>query len=214
MADLVDPNQFPKNSNAAKKPHPERVRNEKVIKGRAIQRKKPLGSRLADLFIEDSADNVGTYLMMDVLIPAAKNMIVETFIEGIQRIFYGDSTNTYSRNRSQKGSYTSYSSLSNPSYRSSNTPQKRDLSPRSRATHNFSDLILPTRGEAETVLDRMFGMLDQYDLVTVADLYDFAGITSDYPDNDWGWTELRGLARVRRVREGYLLDLPKPSPIQ
>ena len=212
MADFVDPNQFPKNSNAAKKPHPERVRNEKVIKGRAIQRKKPLGSRISELFVVEDADSVGSYLVLDVLIPAAKNLIADMVGEGIQRMLFGDSSG-YSRSRNSGPSrgYTSYSSIGKPSYKSS---EPRNLSPRSRATHNFGDIILPTRGEAEQVLDRMFGMLDQYDLVTVADLYDFVGITSEYTDNDWGWTELRGLVKIHRARDGYLLDLPKPSPIK
>ena len=44
--------------------------------------------------------------------------------------------------------------------------------------------------------------------VTVADLYDLVGISSDYTDRKYGWTDL-ATAKPIRVRGGYLLDLPR-----
>ena len=49
----------------------------------------------------------------------------------------------------------------------------------------------------------------EFEQATVADLYELAGITSSFTDNKWGWMDLRG-ANVKRVREGYQLNLPKP----
>lgn len=72
---------------------------------------------------------------------------------------------------------------------------------------------LKTRGEAEEVLSQMEAMLDRYKLVRVADLYDMAGITHDYTDNDYGWTNLRS-ADIVRTRDGwYMIRLPRAVPI-
>ena len=55
-------------------------------------------------------------------------------------------------------------------------------------------------------------LIDTYSMVSVADLYDLIGVTGNYTDNKYGWTNIRN-AEVVRVREGYLLKLPKALPI-
>ena len=66
--------------------------------------------------------------------------------------------------------------------------------------------------EAENIIDRLSDLIENYDTATVADLYDLAGITSNFTDDRWGWYTLEG-ASVSHLREGYLLNLPKPVPI-
>ena len=87
------------------------------------------------------------------------------------------------------------------------------MSHRGRAAHDFDEIILDTRREAEEVLSRLYDILSKYEVVTVSDLYDLTGIDSNYTDQDWGWTELRG-SQIVNVRNGYLLDLPKPEPLR
>jgi hypothetical protein len=90
--------------------------------------------------------------------------------------------------------------------------EPRSISRRARATHDFDEIILPTRVEAEEVIDRMFDIVSQYETATVADLYELVGINSNYTDGKWGWSDFRG-AGVSRVRNGYLLDLPRPESL-
>ena len=59
----------------------------------------------------------------------------------------------------------------------------------------------------------MIDIMDNYDgVVTVADLYDLADLTQPYTANRYGWTNLRN-ATTQRVRDGYILKLPRPMPI-
>jgi hypothetical protein len=83
------------------------------------------------------------------------------------------------------------------------------MSPRGRATHNFQEYVAGSRVEAEAVIDQMFDLLSQFQVVTVADFYDMIGESSHYTDQKWGWVDLRG-AQVQRVTHGYLIDVPKP----
>ena len=78
-------------------------------------------------------------------------------------------------------------------------PERRD---------QFSRIIYP-----EEVLDKMFELLDTYQFVSVADLYDLVGVTGNYTDNKYGWTNLRGAEPVRMRDGGYALKLPKAYPI-
>lgn len=80
-------------------------------------------------------------------------------------------------------------------------------------SHNVSEVILTNRDDAEAVIDELCRILDTYGEVSVADLYDAVGINAvKFTDQKWGWTNLRS-ASVLRVREGYLLDLPKTLPL-
>lgn len=86
------------------------------------------------------------------------------------------------------------------------------MSRQARSRHDFDEVVLTSRTEAEEVIDRLFEVVSRYGTATVADLYELVGITGTHTDNKWGWTDLRG-AGVSRVRGGYLLDLPEPQPL-
>lgn len=60
----------------------------------------------------------------------------------------------------------------------------------------------------------MYERLQEYDLVSVADLYTMLGWTSrsTHTDQKWGWESLQG-ADIKMVHDGYLLILPKIIPL-
>lgn len=59
----------------------------------------------------------------------------------------------------------------------------------------------------------MIDVLDEYDVVTVGDFYDLVDMDSVYTDRDWGWDNLGG-AYVDRVRDGYIIRLPRVIPLR
>ena len=82
-----------------------------------------------------------------------------------------------------------------------------------RSGFDFDEIIFETRGDAEAVLDAMYDILNQYKVVSVAELYDLASITThNYTCNNYGWVDLRG-SSVVRVRDGYILKLPRALAI-
>src|SRR3954454_10116741 len=95
----------------------------------------------------------------------------------------------------------------------SDRPPPASMSRRARARHDFDEIVLESRGEAEEVIDRMYDLLSRYDSVSVADMYELTGIQSAHTDQKWGWTDLRGSTVTRTRAGGYLLDLPEPQPL-
>lgn len=182
-----------------------------------IHRKKGLGKKIAETFTGDDAQSVGEYVLFDVIIPAAKTMISDAVGQGVERMLFGETRRPRSSAGAGRTNYTNYNRFS-PSSGSPGRafepdgPAGRGLSKRARTTHDFGEVILPDRGKAEVVLERMGDTLDMYGLVTVTDFYDLVQITASYTDDKWGWYDLRG-ARVIRERAGYLIDLPQPQPI-
>lgn len=183
---------------------------EKIITGEAAQKKKTLGQKIAETFTGDDAQSVGSYILFDVVIPTVKTMISEAVSQGAERLLFGDSSRRSLGNRRPQ-QHTSYNKM----YTARSEPSRsegRSISQRGRATHDFDEIVLESRGDAETVLDRLGDLIADYDVATVSDLYDLVGITGSFTDDKWGWFDLRG-ASVTRVRAGYLLNLPKTAPI-
>lgn len=187
---------------------------DQVTQGEVIRRKKPLGKRFKETFFGGDAKGVWGYVTMDVLIPAAKDMIADATTQAIERMVFGEARQRRGF-RSSPG-HVRYDGYSRPG--SYNSPPwraepRRDVSPRGRATHDFDEIILDSRGEAEQVIDLLLEIVREYNQATVSDLYQLVGITSAYTDQKYGWTDLRG-ANVQHIRGGqYLLNLPKPEPL-
>ena len=59
----------------------------------------------------------------------------------------------------------------------------------------------------------MLDVIDRYGFVTVGDMYDLSGLTPPYTANSYGWTSIRTAEPVRVRDGGYVLKLPKASPI-
>ena len=59
----------------------------------------------------------------------------------------------------------------------------------------------------------MEDIIERYGFVKVADYYDLAGVSIDnHCTNNYGWTDLR-TASISRVRDRYVINLPKALPI-
>ena len=196
------PMNYPSNSNKDR----QEKRVERITTTDAISRKPPLSKRIAENFAGDDMQSVGGYVLFEVLLPAAKTAISDAVSQGIERLLFG-ATQTRRSGMGRTGSYTSYNRMYSGA---PSRPEPRMVSRQARATHDFREVILGSRGEAEQVLDQLQALIDQYDVATVSDFYQLVGITSDFTEEKYGWNNL-AQAGVRRVREGYLLDLPRPS---
>lgn len=186
---------------------------EKVITGTAKTKKKSGATKFADIFISEDVDNVKSYILLDVFIPAVKNIVSDVITNTIDMLFYGESGR---RGRTSTASKISY----NNSYRSyydqrDSRGRDRDYGySRTRTGYSYDEIILDNYGEADDVLDRMSEIIKEYGVVSVGDLYDLVGITGRYTDNSYGWDDIRS-ARIERVRGGgYLIKLPKALPIK
>ena len=166
---------------------------EKVVSGETKTRKKSEVKKFANIFVPEDVENVKSYILIDVIVPGIKNAIADA----VSIMLFGEAGRLGGRNN--KGSRASYQR-----YYDDRRDDRRDYG-RPRAVSGFD--------YADLVLDQMESAINQYSLVSVADLYDLAGITCrSYTANKYGWTDLRG-AKVVRVRDGYILELPRTVQI-
>ena len=79
---------------------------------------------------------------------------------------------------------------------------------------DINQVSFGSRKEAAEVLHRLADILDQYREVTVADLYDEAGVARPfYSGMDYGWKDI-GDAYVVKVRSGWSISLPDPIKLE
>lgn len=200
--------EYKSNSHKAKEARKETLpekKVEKVISGTAKSKKKNELKKFADVFISEDANNVKSYILLDVLVPAVKKAISDIVTNGIDMILYGESGRTKKNSTASKISYRSYYEKEN---------NRRDYTnQRARSGFDYDEIIFENRGDAEAVLDAMNDIISQYNVVSVLDLYDLADVSTDnYTAKNYGWTDISGCKAVR-VNDGYVLKLPRALPL-
>lgn len=205
---IVTNEEFPSNSHKSKEEVKiEKRVSEKVVKGKVKKKKKSLGARMSESFLEDDSSNVFQYILWDVLIPAAKDTIFDVLTNAGRMFLYGDNKAPDRVRRDRGKSYVSYSS-----YYEEDRRERPRRAVNRRASQNFDDIFFDYREDAEEVLDRLSDLVDEYQMASVGDLYDLVGMTSNYTDQKWGWYNLN-TARVVRCRDGYALRMPRTEEL-
>lgn len=178
---------------------------EKVVSRSAKVKKKSELNKFRDVFIAEDASTVKSYVFMDVLVPAVKKLISDIITDGIDILLYGGTSNHKKKSGSSKVSYRDYYARKDD----------RHSEPRTRSRFDYDDIVFDTRGDAEAVLDQMQDVIDKYEFVSVADMYEMSDLPASaapYTANDYGWTNLR-TAEIIRVRDGYVIKMPKARPL-
>lgn len=201
--------EYPSNANSKGKDRPE---TESVVKG-TVKKKSSIFRAVRDEFIAEDAPSVGSYILYDILLPALRDLISDIGHGAIDAALNGDGRGYRSRSRNRGGSYISYNRYYDDRDRRRRDRDEERYEAR-RRSRDFDEFIFERREDAEDVLDRMCDYLERFDDVPVSYFYDLLGETvpGDFTSDDWGWTNLAG-ARVRKVRGGYIIDLPKVKPI-
>lgn len=187
----------------------ERKKVEKVTSGVVKVKKKSETRKFLDNLMGEQVHDIKSSIKNDYIIPAIRNTIWDVFTNTLDMILFGGSGGGRSRRRStsDKISYRSfYDDIRSDSRR---YDDRRD---RSRSGYDYDELVLETRGEAQAVLNAMDNIMDEYKIVSVADMYDLIGETCPYTAYKYGWTNIRN-AEIVRVHDGYIIRMPKAMPI-
>ena len=217
---VVDENRYKSNSYKSKA-EAEKREVQKVVKGQTRVHQKTTAEKLKDSFFGEDINNVGDYLLFDVLIPASKQLF-DTFLTNAKDIIlYGEVREPVGRGRS--GRSTAYVDYGGYGRRS-----RRDTASARRSRFDFSYIEFDTPDDIDDVIDEMRDIFTVYNEITVAQYYQSAdpdGIRISPTDNNWGWLDIRAFttADIRKVRSRnpdtgememkWILELPRPKPL-
>lgn len=183
---------------------PEKKPAQKVTTGTVTTRKKSELKKFAGIFIPEDTSSVKSYILMDVVIPGIKNAIADV----VSIMLFGETGRLGGGGKRKNGGGTSYQRF----YDDPRDRERRDYS-RPKAGYEYDDIFFETRADAELVLEQLEEIISIYGMASVLDLYDSAGVTPpNYNAQNFGWTNIQS-ARPIRVRDGYILQLPKALPL-
>lgn len=220
----IDPTQFPSNSQLSKPQPPQESppprKLERITDGQIVKKKKPILDRFAATFLgEDDARSVGDYVVNDILVPGAKDimydvvhMAFDRVLAGVQHILFGGTVKPgIFGTRDRIGSRVSYGNFfKNNGHRL----EREDPFIQARPNrYDFGEIVIRDRDKAQEVLEEMLDQILEYGVVKVADLYDAVNIPTQHVDFKYGWDDLTN-AYVKRIPQGYIIALPRPKEIR
>ena len=198
-------------SRSEKQKRPEKF--EKAITGTAKIRQKKGIHKLGEVFLAEDIHNVKSYILMDVIIPEIKKTILDVLYNSLDMAFNGEN----GRGRASRGiaNTVSYSRYYTDRDRRGSRQPDRFSSPQKRVARgmNCDDIIFENRGQAEAVLTRLDEIMDNYGLVRVSDVYDISGVSCEYTNTNYGWTDISSADVVRYGDGTYGLKLPRALPL-
>ena len=192
---------YPGNSDRAK----EKKEITPVAKARV--KRESTARKVVGEIIKEDARSVGETVLWDVIIPTVKNLISDTVTRSIESMLYGDS-----RPRS-RNNYSDYSGYSRPKGSRDRPVERRERRSARQAEPERNEIIFDTRSDANDVIDRMSDIIDQYGQASLADLNALIGASSNFIDDNWGWTDM-GSFNVRQVRDGFMLTHDEPQSLK
>lgn len=158
--------------------------------------------------IREDARSVGETVLWDVIIPTVKNLISDTVTRGIESMLYGGDSRPRSKN-----TYSDYSGYSRPKGSRDRPTERRERRSARQAEPERNEIIFDSRSDAFDVIDRMSDLIDQYGQASLADLNALIGASSNFIDDNWGWTDM-GSFDVRQVRDGFMLTHDEPQSLK
>lgn len=190
--------EFPPNNPKMKE---ESEKNKPLVDSSKVTvKKKSSAKNLREQFLGDDARTVVDYVVYDIVIPAAKELLSNVVTKGVEMMLFGsDRANNVDRVGGR--SYVNYSRMYDKPYREPVRAVSRNM-------HDFDEYTFADRSDAERVLDHLYAELDDYGQVSVSEFYTCIGKTCSHVDQRWGWTNLGG-AYVDSVRGGYVVRLPR-----
>lgn len=179
----------------------------RLPRGHVIQRKKTLVQSIAETLVGNT-DNIGSYILHEVLVPAFKSTVKEMITSGIEMIL-GETTSRGSSKRPER----ERSSINYGSFSKRREEGRRSVSRRDR--FELGDIYFKDHSDAEDILDRLCERLEDYDEVSVGEFYDMANIDRghNWALDKYGWTNLKK-AFLTHTRYGYSIVLPEPEELE
>lgn len=187
----------------------EKKKMEKVVSGAVKAKKKNELTKFTDVFISEDARNVKDYLLLDIFVPALKNVVFDLVTNGLNFVLHGKNATS---SRSMGVSKIAYNKFYNGGRE---TFSRQESAPRERrGALDYDDIIIKNRGDAEIVLDTMAAAIEKYGHVSVLDLYDMMELDdAPYTADKYGWVDISSAKVVPARGGGYMLKLPRAVPL-
>lgn len=172
---------------------------------------------LWDTFLTEDWSKIKQYVVSDVIMPNIKRSIDEIVSNTVHMILYKGEPPKRTPGvfgvESSRIQYGSFFGNGGPSRTPPTTNGKTANEKFNSSVYGYENIVIPTKGDAEAVLQTLEELISVYGKASVNDLYSAVGITGNYTDSNFGWVNL-STAYTQRAGGGYVLVMPKAKQLQ
>lgn len=225
----VRPNSNRQQTETQKPVTTEQAKPKATVPAKAVEARPSVGKRLKDaVFDKEHLENVGDKIVTDLVVPGIQDLttnlfqtITDVFMETVKTIIYGDDRPVRVDKRNGRTDYSAISSKKKSYGSLTRSGGVESSGGRLSRGQGFTNYAVPSRIDIDLIQRKLYEIADDFDgFVSIASYYDIliedfgADIDANYMDEKWGWYESDlDKAKPRRVREGWLLDLPRPKAL-
>lgn len=206
--------------------HAYKEAQKKKSTGGAQIRKKTLLDKAAEAFTPQDRQSVGEFLVKEVIIPNAKDLIFSIVSNGLSMWLWDDARGGTGAYRPRNGVVGNIPY--NKMFQNSKKPTEQNSRSAQRVTSTVyqltEDITYASMPMARTVLEELIGVINQQGFVTVGDMYEIADkVTYQYTGehleysvpftaHSYGWTDLMTI-RPKNIHGRWILPYPDPIPV-
>lgn len=184
--------------------------DKKIIKGAVTEHKKTLSERIANTFVATKPKDVASYVLNEFVVPTMKKLVWEAISNGAYYMINGTANrNPRFPQQPNVSNYTPYSRV----YVDRGQPVDPYAPRYDTRQYDYRDLTFNSREDAADVLWRLRDDIRQYGCAPVANYLEYAGVTPDYTDHNYGWYNLE-TSDVIAVPGGYKIRFPRAVPMR
>lgn len=171
--------------------------------------KQNAGKKLLRAFFAEDVKSVKSYILTEVVLPELKKLFYDIIINGSHRMIFGkDGSAPVNTN----AGFTPYSSISGAKRGILNTGVT-SVRTSNYSVYDYNNIFFDTKEQAVAVKNELIKLYKRYNHVTVGDLFDLSECDTVNTDYSYGWTHDISATPIIPYGSGYIIDLPKASPI-
>lgn len=180
-----------------------------IPKGTAQRVKRPASKRFMNFVIAENPKELAKDVGRNLVVPRLKASFEEAFNSFLAGLLWNNAAqrpgNGIVRGTVLNPNQTVYGGVVNGGV----SPQQLAAAAVPTRPSGYQDVKVPTQQFAEALLARLYQDLNEYRMVSIADLYEAANMPTEPQDHKMGWYSLEG-AHIEIVRDGFVLALPRP----
>lgn len=171
-----------------------------IVTGKAIVKKPSKVKKFFGMLIGEDVSDIRGYLLTAVLMPVLRRGLMDMMSALL------NTPASPGNPQFRAGTRFSYE-------RAYDNNRARTAGASQGEVFTFDQVVVPTREDAQAVVDQMNELVLQYGCARVSDLYATVGISAPFTYNNWGWYDVH-TATWRASREGFIIVMPTAVPIR
>ena len=183
-------------------------------KGKVKVKKHSLLKKFGDVFIATDPETVREQVFNDIFVPSIQDMLMDMAWGGLSMLFYNGSPRG-GRRRRGRGYHDIYEERQRGGSKITRESDRNDIQVRSNrigTSRLIDQLEFDEYSDAKKLFQEIMDAMEEYGVVSIADVLDLCEHDHTYADNYWGWTNLSSMS-IKSIGGAFTIIFPRAKDI-